>query len=105
MMQGLQEFADALQAKVPIPEAFRCSRLILSLTPGSYDARRVRETRLGLGVSEQVFAKLLGVSQRTVRAWEQGTRTPNEMACRFMDEIRRDFTHWIKRLREAVIAE
>jgi putative transcriptional regulator len=105
MIQGLQEFVDVLRAKKPLSEHFKCTKLTLSLKASSYDARRIKETRLALGASEQIFARLLGVSERTVRAWEQGTRAPRETTCRFMDEIRRDFPHWIKRLRQAVVAE
>ena len=44
----------------------------------------------------------LGVSVKTVQAWEQGLQTPPKMACRFMDEIRHDPEHWIERLKEAI---
>jgi DNA-binding transcriptional regulator YiaG len=54
--------------------------------------------------SQAVFAKLLGVSLNTVRAWEQGVNHPSDMACRFLDEIRRDPAYWVRRLKEAVIA-
>jgi putative transcriptional regulator len=64
----------------------------------------VKQTRALLGASQAVFANFLGVSVKTVRAWEQGVNTPSAMACRFMDEIRRDPKHWIARLSEAAVA-
>ena len=45
-----------------------------------------------------LFARFLGVSVKTVRAWEQGTNTPQEIACRLMDEILHDPDYWRKRL-------
>jgi putative transcriptional regulator len=33
-----------------------------------------------LGLSQQKFAQLLGVSKRTLEGWEQGRRTPNKAA-------------------------
>lgn len=42
------------------------------------DARSIRE---GMGVSQSVFAAMLGVSVRTLQDWEQGRRTPQGPAC------------------------
>jgi putative transcriptional regulator len=36
--------------------------------------------RLKLGLSQSEFAKLLGVSRRTLQEWEQGRRTPSGAA-------------------------
>jgi len=37
-------------------------------------------TRHKLGVSQNEFARLLGISLRTLHHWEQGTRTPSGAA-------------------------
>jgi putative transcriptional regulator len=37
----------------------------------------VAETRARVGLSQSEFAKLLGVSVRTLQEWEQGRRTPS----------------------------
>jgi putative transcriptional regulator len=47
-----------------------------------HDVRRVRER---LGLSQTLFADLLGASASTVRAWERGAREPSEMACRLLE--------------------
>ena len=38
------------------------------------------EARMKLGVSQSAFAKLLGVSVRTMQEWEQGRREPSGAA-------------------------
>ena len=42
--------------------------------PPYYPPYLVREIRQKLGVSQAIFAQMLGVSASTVRAWEQGKR-------------------------------
>jgi putative transcriptional regulator len=63
----------------------------------------VKKTRQALAASQTVFAKFLGVSVRTVRSWEQGINIPSDIACRFMDEIRRDPSHLTARLLAAIV--
>ncbi|MDQ6990914.1 MAG: helix-turn-helix domain-containing protein [Mariprofundaceae bacterium] len=38
------------------------------------------EARLATGLSQATFARLIGVSKRTLQEWEQGRRTPNGAA-------------------------
>jgi DNA-binding transcriptional regulator YiaG len=52
------------------------STVALPEPPSAYDAAAVRATRDRLGVSQAIFAHLLGVSAVLVRAWEQGHCTP-----------------------------
>lgn len=40
----------------------------------------VTQARQNVGLSQGEFAKLLGVSVRTLQAWEQGKRTPSKGA-------------------------
>lgn len=101
IIQGLQEFVDTLHQKEPIHKKFTCRTIVLDLKPSAYDAARVKQTRDLLGASQTLFARFLGVSPSTVRSWEHGGNTPSDMACRFMDEIRRDPQHWLGRLRQS----
>jgi putative transcriptional regulator len=103
IVRGLEEFVTVLEKGEPIHEHFTCRQVRLDLTPTPYNGERVRETRGLLGASQAIFARFLGVSVKTIRAWEQGVNTPNGMACRFMDEIHRDPKHWIARLRGAAV--
>lgn len=96
LLEGLEEFADALEAGVET-ERFTIRTIKADLVPQTYDARLVRETRRLLSMSQAVFALFLGVSRGTVRQWEQGDREPMPMACRLMDEIRAEPDHWRRR--------
>ncbi|HUF70332.1 MAG TPA: helix-turn-helix domain-containing protein [Longimicrobiales bacterium] len=49
---------------------------------GERDVQRVRED---LGLSQTVFAELIGASVSTVRAWERGARRPSDMARRLLE--------------------
>jgi putative transcriptional regulator len=55
-----------------------------------------------LGLSQALFADLLGAAVNTIQAWEQGTNTPSGIASRFLAEIQRDPDYWKARIAEAV---
>ena len=40
----------------------------------------IAKTRVDLGLSQRAFAKLMGVSVRTLQEWEQGRRKPTGAA-------------------------
>lgn len=46
----------------------------------SVKASPLAEARLKIGLSQSEFAKMLGVSLRTLQEWEQGRRTPSGAA-------------------------
>ncbi|HWL07652.1 MAG TPA: helix-turn-helix domain-containing protein [Planctomicrobium sp.] len=72
----------------------------LSLQPTKYTPEDAVAARNLLGASQVVFAEFLGVSVKTVQAWEQGTNPPSGMAARFLDEIRHNPEVYKKRLLE-----
>ena len=76
----------------------------LDLEIQEHSAADIRKIRVALNVSQAIMAKLLGVSVLTVQSWEQGTRKPSQMACRFLDEISKSPQYWKKRLADSVIA-
>lgn len=100
--ERLKGFVDALETNQDLAQKFNCHTVVLDLEPTEYDPQKVVAIRKKLGASQAVFAKLLGISVKTVRAWEQGLNPPNDMACRFMDEIGLDVERWQKRLQAAV---
>jgi len=58
--------------------------------PSEYAPREVQVLRHQIGVSQRVFAALLGVSPELVEHWEQGRRRPAPLARRLLDQIRKD---------------
>jgi putative transcriptional regulator len=103
IVQSLESFADALEKGEDIARRFTCHKVILDLRPTPYRPDLVRKTRSVLGMSQALFAKFLGVSISTVRAWEQGVKCPQPIACRFMDEIRHDPARFRARMKELML--
>lgn len=99
----LGNFVEALEKSDIISERFTCRRIELKLEPETYSPALVKKTREVLGVSQALFAQFLGVSVKTVSAWEQGAKAPRDVACRFMDEIRLDPTYWRERIRKLAV--
>lgn len=105
ILARLKGFDEALKNGEAIADKFTCRRVVLDLPPTPYDPDLVKETRKILGASQAMFAQFLGVSVKTVRSWEQGINVPNDMACRFMDEIRRNPKYWLERFLGALVTK
>jgi putative transcriptional regulator len=88
IVAALEEFADDLEAGVPIESKYRVRQVRVVPTPRSYSPEDVLAVRHLIGATPEVFAQLLAVKPTTVRSWEQGSRKPSPMARRFLDEIR-----------------
>ena len=104
IIDALADFSDALEMD-QVQQRLTCRQIKLDLEPGEYGPALVKKTREILGLSQSLFARFLGTSPNTIRAWEQGINTPHPMACRFMDEIRHNPDYWKQRLREASIPQ
>lgn len=100
IIQGLEEFADALERGEDVTKRFTCRKVVLNLQPTEYSPELAKATRAKLGLSQALFAQFLGVSTSSVQAWERGEKTPKDIACRFMDEIREHPEYWQKRFLE-----
>jgi len=98
MVAGLSAFCDALESGEPIEKRFTVRTVSLDLQPRPYEAADVKHVRAKLNASQALLAKFLGVSVKSVRAWEQGTRPVPPIACRFMDEIMDNPRMWKRRL-------
>jgi len=101
IVQGLERFADALESGEDITARFTCRKIVLNLEPTEYTPALVRDARSKLGVSQALFAQFLGVSVGAVQAWERGEKRPNDIASRFMDEIRSNPSYWRERFLES----
>jgi DNA-binding transcriptional regulator YiaG len=98
IIESLTELAEVLEAGGSDVEHFTARTIEMPDEPATYDAKAVRQTRDTIGVSQSVFARLMGVSVVLVQAWERGARVPALWARRLLDEINRDPRHWRKML-------
>jgi putative transcriptional regulator len=96
LVQSLTELRDGLRGSsgkltmktVEIPD------------PPQFSAASIHKLRDQLGLSQGLFAKLLGVSRKLVEAWEAGTRKPSPMACRLLEAIARNPANYVPRRRK-----
>jgi len=100
VVKRLKGFAESLENSDCVTDKFTCRTIRLNLEPHDYTGDLVRGTRAKLGASQSIFAQFLGVSVKTVQDWEQERKTPRDVACRLMDEIRRNPDYWLARLKE-----
>ncbi|GAC1436065.1 MAG: hypothetical protein NVSMB6_32460 [Burkholderiaceae bacterium] len=52
--------------------------------PASYSPAQIHAIRLRLGLKQREFADVVNVSDKTVRAWEQGINPPSGSALRLL---------------------
>ena len=65
------------------------ARDVEAAEPPEYGADDVRRIREGLGLSQDVFAQVLGSGIRGVQSWEQGKRKPDGPARRLLQVAER----------------
>jgi putative transcriptional regulator len=87
MVAGLSAFCDALESGEPIEERFTIRTVHRDPNPKSYEASEVKNVRKLLDVSQAVFARLLGVSVKSLRAWEQGNKVVPAATSRILDNM------------------
>jgi putative transcriptional regulator len=98
ILSAIQEATEVLKS-----EGLGSKRLTLRTykfqsPPIPYQSGDVKRVRALLAASQSVLAQLLGVNVNTVRAWEQGKRPPQPIACRFLAEIEARPGYWRRRL-------
>lgn len=92
----MSEFFDEIMASIDeTGEATRNKKLkarVFVKPVKKYDAEGVKKLRMSLGMTQTMFAGLLGVSQKTVEAWESGRNIPMGPASRVLDLLSEDKT-------------
>lgn len=97
----LKAIHDSLKAGTPLREKYTVRTVHMVPDPGKYKAADVRATRKLVGVSQPVFAQMIGVSVALVRSWECGQRKPAAIARRLLDLIRANPSGWRKMVEAA----
>ena len=85
IMNGLQEAIDYNKGKI------EARSNVLSIDPvPKFEADDIKSIRTGLGMTQYIFAGAMGVSQKTVEAWEAGRNVPNGPASRMLSMLKSD---------------
>ena len=97
---ALTDLRDTLASGVALKKKYVVRHVVVP-EPGAYSARAVKMTRARLGLSQRMFARLVGVSTILAQSWEQGRREPSPLARRLLDEINRDPARWASMVHSA----
>jgi putative transcriptional regulator len=97
LVQSLAEVRDGLRGR-PGKLTMKTAEIP---DPPDFSAAAVHKLRDRLGLSQDLFAKLLGVSRKLIEAWEAGTRAPSPMARRLLGAIARQPSLYVRRRRVA----
>ena len=88
--QGLEEAVAFVRGKKTGARIYRATITARNATvdpPPPVDSAQIIGLRTKMGVSQTVFASALNVSPETVRAWEQGKKTPGGPALRLLEIV------------------
>lgn len=86
IMAGLSEALDDVQSTEK-----KLKRRVVTVMPvKKYTADEIRKIRKATGMSQKYFASYLGVSDKTVEAWEAGTNIPSGTASRILSMMEMD---------------
>jgi len=99
MVAGLSSLCDAIESGESVEKRFTIRSVSLDLKSKPYGPEDVRHVRRLLNASQALLAEFLGVSVKTVRSWEQGTRPVPKIACRYLDDIIANPQIWKARIR------
>lgn len=102
IIRGLSGLRESLAEGEPLRQRFTTRTIELELAPPTWSSADVRALRTRLCASQSVFARLIGVSAKTVQAWEQGGKPP-PMACRLLECIRADVRPWLAVIRDSAV--
>jgi putative transcriptional regulator len=93
LIASLREVHDILAAGRR-PQDVLTTRTYDVTPPPEFEPAAVKVLRERLGMSQAVFASLLGASVPLVQGWEQGKRTPNPMARRLLGAVAAQPDRW-----------
>jgi len=84
--QGLNEAIEYERGNLPNISVDR-----VTVSPlHNYTASEIKEIRLQNSMTQRLFAEALGVSVKTVEAWESGTNSPSGIASRMLELLNQD---------------
>ena len=86
IMTGLAEAIEDARAKDK-----KLKRRVVTIVPvKEYEASEIKAIRNSTGLSQKLFAGYMGVSDKTVEAWESGKNKPSGAASRLLAMMEMD---------------
>ena len=85
-MTGLNEAIEDAQSERPILKRHKVTVEPVKI----YEAAEVKKIRKSTGMSQKTFASYIGVSDKTVEAWEAGINHPSGAASRLLRMMEMD---------------
>ena len=86
IMTGLTEAVEDAQSKDK-----KLRRRVVTIVPvKEYSASEIQAIRKSTGLSQRLFAGYMGVSDKTVEAWEAGKNRPSGAASRLLTMMEMD---------------
>ncbi len=82
IMKGLEDVKAFKEGKLDLKK----TTVVIEPVP-QWEAQNIKSLRQELKVSQSIFGMVLGVSKKTVEAWESGKNIPNGSAARLMEVI------------------
>jgi putative transcriptional regulator len=84
--KGLQEAIDYESGK---PVSVRVHNITVTPLP-HFEASEIRNIRTSLTLSQSTFSHVLGVSPKTIEAWESGRNIPQGPALRMLELLKKN---------------
>lgn len=107
MSKFYEELSQSLEEAIAIERGERkAKRTVYQIAPvKQYNNVQIRKIRNDSGMSQAVFAKYIGVSKKTVEAWEKGTNHPTGSANRLISLLEDDKTNVLPFIQKEEIQE
>lgn len=83
LMNQLTTSLDELEQHLKGEKRLKTRQLGTKLIP-SYSSEDIKKIRIKLKLSQKTLAEVIGVSSKTVEAWEQGKNKPNGSSARIL---------------------
>lgn len=87
--RGLKEAIEYEKGNLKNVRTVRTRTVKITPLP-HYTAQEIRKIRISLKLSQVAFANILGVSKKTVEAWEHGRNTPQGSSLRMLEMLEKD---------------
>lgn len=94
LLKSLKEAVKFEEGKMDL----RATTIEIPDAPPAFSKKEVKEIRARLKVSQPIFAKILGVSDDTVKAWERGSNSPSGSSARLIQLAKKDPQHFLKEI-------